>query len=125
MERAAVGKFGLGLLKGLLIGVSICLAAILVFAFVLKFADLSDFWVSTVNQIIKLVAISAACLLTVRGDKGFLKGAACGLTITAVTYLLFGLISGSLTFGLNTLFEIIYGTLVGAIAGIISVNFKK
>ena len=124
MERTN-GGFGLNFLKGLLIGVSTCLAAILIFAFVLKFAELTDGWVRFINQFIKLAGIIAACLVGVKGKKGFLKGAALGLTVVAVTYLLFGLISGGLSFGISTLFEAGYGTVAGALAGILSVNLKK
>ncbi|MBP5308011.1 MAG: TIGR04086 family membrane protein [Clostridia bacterium] len=124
MEKTS-GGFGLGYLKGLLIGVSTCLAAILVFAFVLKFAELSDGWVKFINQIIKLCGITVACLVGVRGEKGFLKGAALGFSVIAVTYLLFGLISGSLDFGVSTLFEALYGIVCGILAGILSANLKK
>ncbi len=117
--------FGVSLLKGLLIGVSICLAAILIFAFALKFVSLSAFWVKTVNQIIKVTAIMVACLVSVKGEKGFLKGGAVGLSVVLVTYLLFGLVSGSLTFGVSTLLECAFGILIGILAGILSVNLKK
>ena len=123
MEKT--GGFGLNFFKGLLIGVSVCLAAILIFAFVLKFAEISEGWIKFINQVIKLFGITAACLVGVKGEKGFLKGAAIGLAVVAVTYLLFGLISGSLTFGVSTLFEAGYGLICGSLAGILAANLKK
>ncbi len=124
MEKTA-DNFGVSLFKGILVGVSVCLAAILIFAFVLKFAALSDGTVRIINQVIKLIAITVSCLVAVRGEKGFLKGAAVGLSVVAVTYFIFGLISGSLSFGISTLFEAAYGIIAGAIAGILAVNLKK
>lgn len=118
-------RFGLDYLKGLLIGVSVCLACILIFAFVLRFVELSDFWVKFINQIIKLCAITAACLVGVKGEKGFFKGIAMGLGVIIVTYLLFGLVSGSLTFGISLVYELLFGSVLGLLAGILSVNLKK
>ncbi|MBQ9710005.1 MAG: TIGR04086 family membrane protein [Clostridia bacterium] len=115
----------LGVLKGVLIGVSICLAGVLVFAFVLKFTSLSQFWIKTVNQIIKLIAVTVACITSVRGERGFLKGAAVGFGVVFVTFFLFGLISGGLSFGWGTLLEAVYGILIGLIGGILAVNLKK
>ena len=115
----------LGVLKGVLIGVSICLAGVLVFAFVLKFTSLSQFWIKTVNQIIKLIAVTVACITSVRGTRGFLKGAAVGFGVVFVTFFLFGLISGGLSFGWGTLLEAVYGILIGLIGGILAVNLKK
>ena len=115
----------LGVLKGVLIGVSICLAGVLVFAFVLKFTSLSQFWMKTVNQIIKLIAVTVACITSVRGERGFLKGAAVGFGVVFVTFFLFGLISGGLSFGWGTLLEAVYGILIGLIGGILAVNLKK
>ncbi|MBR2968837.1 MAG: TIGR04086 family membrane protein [Clostridia bacterium] len=115
----------LGVLKGVLIGVSICLAGVLVFAFVLKFTSLSQFWIKTVNQIIKLIAVTVACITSVRGKRGFLKGAVVGFGVVFVTFFLFGLISGGLSFGWGTLLEAVYGILIGLIGGILAVNLKK
>ena len=115
----------LGVLKGVLIGVSICLAGVLVFAFVLKFTSLSQFWIKTVNQIIKLIAVTVACITSVRGNRGFLKGAVVGFGVVFVTFFLFGLISGGLSFGWGTLLEAVYGILIGLIGGILAVNLKK
>jgi len=126
MEKTAeLKRFGLELLKGVLIGVSACLALILVFAFVLKFADLSEGWIRAINQIIKVTGIALACVFSVRGEKGWLKGMAVGFLVVVVTYLLFGLISSSLEFGLMTLVEALFGIAVGLLCGIISVNLKK
>ncbi len=123
MERTK--GFGFSLLKGLLVGLSVCLALILVFALVLKFADLGDFWVKTINQIIKLCAVVAACFVSVNGSKGYIKGCVTGLSVVVCTYLLFGLVSGSLSFGWGTALELVYGIIVGTLAGILAANVKK
>ena len=118
-------NFGVKLLKGLLIGVSVSLASILVFALVLKFVNMSAFWIKLVNQFIKLASIFVACLVAVGGSKGLLKGVAVGLSVVGVTYLLFGLVSGGLSIGISVVWEAVYGILAGGLAGIISANLKK
>lgn len=124
MERVS-DRFAVKLIKGLLVGVSISLALILVFAFALKFVDLSAGWIKGINQVIKLVSVGVACLVSVNEGKGWLKGMATGFGVIVVTYLLFGFVSGSLSFGASCLWEALYGLIAGALAGIISVNLKK
>lgn len=124
MENTA-NNFKLDLLKSILVGVSVSLALILVFALVLKFVDIPDFWIRTVNQVIKLIAIVSACFVGVKKQKGLVKGVTVGFLVVAITYLLFGLVSGSLSFGWGTLLEATYGIFCGALAGIICVNLKK
>ena len=124
MENVKHG-YVIELIKGMLIGVSICLAGVLLFAFVLKFVTLTTFWVRTINQIIKLCAVTVACLLSVKGERGFLKGAGVGLAVITVTYLLFGIVSGGLSFGWKVVLEAFYGLLIGILGGILAVNLKK
>ena len=44
---------------------------------------------------------------------------------TVITYLLFSLIGGGVSFGLGFMLDIFFGVIVGATSGIICVNFKK
>lgn len=111
--------------KGVLIGLTVSLACILVFAFVLKFVAVGDVGIKTVNQIIKMLSVVLACLAAVREDKGIVKGALIGLSVIAFTYLLFGAISCSISFGLGTAIELAFGLVTGAISGILAVNCKK
>ncbi|MBP5194209.1 MAG: TIGR04086 family membrane protein [Clostridia bacterium] len=125
MEKTAKGSFALDMFKGVLAGVSVCLGCILAFALALKFFALPPLWIRIINQAIKLAGILVGCLVGVRGERGFLKGGAVGLAVVAVTFLLFGLVSGGITFGVSTLFEALYGIISGALCGIIAVNLKK
>ena len=78
-----------------------------------------------INGRIELISICVACPFVVYGEKGLLKGAATGTTLIIVTYLLFGLISGELSFGAGSLLELLYGLVAGGLAGVICVNLKK
>lgn len=118
-------NFFLSLVKGLLIGLGACLAIILIFAFVLKFVVIPQQVIIIINGVIKLVSVCIACPFAVNGEKGLIKGAITGLSLIIITYLLFGLISGGLTFGFGTVLEIIYGLVAGGLAGVICVNIKK
>ena len=125
MEKTAKGSFALDTFKGVLAGVSVCLGCILAFALALKFVALPEFWIRFINQIIKLAGIFVGCLAGVKGERGFLKGGVVGFSVVAVTFLLFGLVSGGLSFGVSTLFEALYGIICGMLSGILSVNLKK
>ncbi len=111
--------------KGLLIGVSICLTLILIFAFVLKFTYLNQNWIILINGAIKTIAVFFACAASTGKEKGIVTGALTGAMLIAVTYILFGLISGSLSFGLGTIIELLFGAILGAISGTLFVNIKK
>ena len=118
-------SFVVELLKGVLVGVSICLALVLVFAFILKFVNIPLVAIRWVNQVIKLVAVLCSCIVAVNGEKGFLKGSIVGLCVIGITFLTFSLLSNNLSFGISLLWELLYGVFAGLIGGIIAVNLKK
>lgn len=113
------------LLKGIFFSLVITLAGVLVFAFIVKIADLGDTVIKIVNQIIKVVAVFSGCFLCVRGKGGLPKGAIIGALSTFLTYCIFALISGGSVFGLALLIDLIFGVVVGAVSGIITVNVRK
>ena len=75
--------------KAVLLSILFCLAAVLIFSLILKFANLSDSVVKPVNQCIKAFAILFGCFFGIRGEKGWLKGLVAGLLTVMLTYLVF------------------------------------
>ena len=112
-------------IKATATALALSLLLAVLFAVVLRSATVPSGVIYPVNQILKNIALVAGVLSFVRGEKGWLKGMAVGFLVVAVTYLLFGLISSSLEFGLMTLVEALFGVAVGLLCGIISVNLKK
>ena len=104
--------------KAVLLSVLFCLAAVLIFSLVLKFASLSESVIKPVNQCIKALAI----LFALRGEKGWLKGLAAGILTVMLTYLVFAMVGGDFSLSWLILAELAFGAVAGALSGIVAVN---
>ena len=108
-------------IKGVITTVAITLVCVLLFALVLSLTDLGDGVIRPVNQFIKLVAVFCGVVISVKGEKGFLKG----LAATVLSFLIFGLIGGGLSFGWAILIDLVCGAIMGGLSGAISVNLPR
>ena len=105
--------------------VIISLVFVLIFTLLIQLCSIPMTAVKPVNQVFKILSIAAGGLIFIRGDKGLIKGVIYGLIAVILTYLLYGLISRSLTISWKFLIEIVLGVVAGGISGIIAVNIKK
>ena len=121
------GKILKPVLKGVLIALCISLVAILLFAFLLRFTNISENLISPVNQVIKGISIFLGVLFGMKKVKenGILNGLLIGFLFTIVAFLVFSLLDGQFVFDKTLLNDIIFGSIIGAICGIICVNLKK
>ena len=115
------------LLKGTLIALCISLVLVLVFAFLLKFTNIPDTAIIPINQVIKGVSIFLGVFIGMKRLKemGLLCGLLIGLSYTLLAFLVFSLLSGNFIIDLTLLTDLVFGTVIGAICGIICVNIKK
>lgn len=111
--------------KGTGCAIIVILLATLIFAFVIKIFSLSSSVITPVNQIIKALAIFLGCLISVRESKGWLKGLFIGVIVIVITYFIFAIIAGSISFGFANLLEFLFGGIVGAISGVVAVNLRS
>ena len=125
MEKIKDNGFVQNVVKGVANVIIITLVSVLIFAGVVKLAILNSSVIKAVNQFIKIVSIFLGCSFTIKETKGLLKGLFVGGFSTVITYLLFSLIGGGVSFGLGFMLDIFLGVIVGATSGIICVNFKK
>ena len=125
--QSADGKKGLigGVLKGCLASVIITLVSILIFAGVVKMANLNSSVIKAVNQFIKILSVFLACFFTVKGKGGLIKGGLIGCVSAIIVYLIFSLMGGGLAFDGLFVIDVIFQLIVGAISGIVTVNVKK
>ena len=100
------------------------LIGVLIFALVVKFADISDIAIKIVNQFIKTVAVFIGCFFSFSGGRGLIKGVLTGLFSAILLYLIFALMSGAEVFGIKTLVDLAFMSVIGAISGIIAVNLR-
>ncbi|MBQ8749156.1 MAG: TIGR04086 family membrane protein [Clostridia bacterium] len=115
------------LLKGSFIALLISLVGILIFALFLKFVDINDSWIMPINQVIKVLSIffGVKSFLKNCEGKGLIKGALLGLVYTLFAFVVFSLLSSSFVIDLTLVYDSLFGTILGAICGIICVSIKK
>lgn len=115
------------LIKGSLIALSISLIAICIFAFVLRFCDLSEEVIKPVNQIIKIVSVLVGAYIGMKGCKemGLITGFFIGLLYTLLAFVVFSLLNGAFNFNSSLINDLIFGGIAGGISGILAVNFRK
>lgn len=126
MEQTKTRKF-LRILKGAFFAVSISLMGILLFAFIIKFTNLNEKWILPINQVIKIVSIFFGVFLSFskRDENGFLKGVTIGLIYTFLAYTVFSILARQFSFTMSTITDMLFGSLIGGISGILTVNLKK
>ena len=106
--------------KGACIAVIFTLAAVLVFALAIKLFSLPSSVITPVNQVIKFVAVFIGCFFCIRPDRAFFKGLLCGAIVALVTYFLFAVIAGSISFGWMNLLDLLFGAAAGGISALIA-----
>ena len=124
MERAIKMDFKrdfVKILKGCLVALSVALVGILLFALFLRFFNVSDVVIKIVNQIIKFLSVFFGVFVCLKKDysKKLLKGAIVGGLYTLTSYLVFSILVSTFSFGLSTLFDLLFATVSGMICAII------
>ena len=108
------------------VGKSVCIAAIvtlaevLVFALLVKLFSIGSGAITAVNQVIKAVAIFVGCMVCVKPGRGLLKGLVSGVAVIILTYFLFAILAGEISFGWTNVLDIVFGALVGAVSGFVA-----
>lgn len=115
------------ILKGTLIALSISLFGILIFAFALRLISMSDSLISPINQVIKGLSILIGTFIAMKkiNQMGLVTGLLIGLFYTVLAFLVFSILNGSFSFSITLLNDLLFGGIIGAICGIIAVNFRK
>ena len=115
------------IIKGVSVALAISLVAILLFAFLLRWTNISDSLIAPVNQVIKCVSIFLGVLFGLKKVKknGIINGLLIGFFYTILAFLVFSLLDGAFNFDRSFLNDLIFSLVTGAICGIICVNLKK
>ena len=115
------------ILKGSLLALSVCLIAILIFAFVLRTFTISDNVIRPVNQAIKIVSIFFGVFFGLKKSKnmGLISGMLIGHLFTIISFVSFSILDGNFDFGISLLNDCLFSSIIGGICGIIAVNFRK
>ena len=121
------GSFFVVLLKGSLISLSMSLILVLIFAFLLRFIAISDSLIKPINQIIKCASILIGTFIALKKYRqmGLISGLLIGVIYTVISFLVFSILDGNFEFGKTLVNDIFFGSITGAISGIIAVTFSK
>lgn len=106
--------------KSVCIAAIVTLAAVLVFALLVKLFSIGSGAITAVNQVIKAVAIFVGCMVCVKPERGLLKGLVSGVAVIILTYFLFAILAGEITFGWTNVLDLVFGALVGAVSGFVA-----
>ena len=113
--RSESGRAAAEVGKGIALSAVFTLAMVLVFALFIKLFSVGSSVILPVNQVIKVVSIFLGCFLCIRPG----KSAICGLGTVIVTYFLFAIIAGEISFGWGNVLDLAFGALAGLISGAI------
>ncbi|MDD4211637.1 MAG: TIGR04086 family membrane protein [Clostridia bacterium] len=116
-----------GVIKGSLFAVSVSLVAILLFAFIIKLTSLSLAFVDPVNEAIKGISILMGCFYAFKSasSNGLIKGILIGVFYIILSFFIFSILNGQLSFNKSFINDLLFGGIIGAICGIIAVNVKR
>ena len=106
--------------KSVCIAAIVTLAAVLVFALLVKLFSIGSGAITAVNQVIKAVAIFVGCMVCVKPGRGLLKGLVSGVAVIILTYFLFAILAGENSFGWTNVLDLVFGALVGAVSGFVA-----
>ena len=113
-------------IKSLFVALIITFACIIVFAFVIKLANLPDNVIAPVNLVIKALSVFiGTIILTKTGSRGLLNGILFALVYTLVCFVIFSILAGEFVLGLGIVSDFAFNALAGALGGILGANLKK
>ena len=120
-------KSTVSVLKGTVLGYIFLVIAFLVLAAVYTYTPFPAGFIAPATKIITALSIIICAILTARNIQGFgwLHGAMAGVFYTLIRFVAISFSSGGFTFGKNIFAMLLIGFLLGALGGIIGINFKK
>ena len=112
-----------------LIGIVATLIGTVIFAVVLKFANLSSTIIGYINNVIKIFSIFIMMLCVKRNnpDKLLLKALFAGAVYALLGFIVFSILNGSFNFNLSFVYDLLFAIIVAAIQSVIIniINIKK
>lgn len=109
--------------KGTIIAIIVSLVLVVLFAFFIKWFNLSDNFIYPVTLGIKAISVIFGALVAVKGSsKGLIKGSLFGICYIVFAFLLFSVLSGGFSVELSSLLDLLSAAILGGIVGIIKVN---
>ena len=124
-KEIGYGKEIFSVIKGVFFALAVSLLSTALFSCVVQVTGLPSKWIYPVNQIIKGLSVVIGVLLSVRGEKGWLKGGGIALCFTALSYLAFSAVGGDFSLSWLIIVEVVVAIGVGGLSGALAVNLPR
>ena len=112
--------------KGLLVSLITTFACIILFAFIIKWASLSDEIITPVNLGIKAISVLFGVLIVNKNSgKKLINGALFAIIYTIVSFVIFSLLNGALVLGLGLVADFAFNVIIGIISSFLSAIGKN
>ncbi len=110
----------------LLYSVLISVGAVLLFALIVKWFNISNGGILIGNTIIKIISLFFGIFFGYKNyQKGAIKGAVSGIIFVLLSNFVFSLYGGRGLFEGITIVSLLFGIISGTVSGIIAVNIRK
>lgn len=109
------------IVKSCLIGVVSTILLTIVFAFVLKFVNISARLISYLNDLIKLISIFITIVIIKKknNNKLLIQSIFSGVIYAFLVHLIFSILNGSVSFGLEFIYDLLFCVIVSGISSVI------
>ena len=117
----------LNLLKGTAAGLIVTVAALLLFALLVKLFHIGDGAIPAVNMVIKIGSIFVGVLVTLKfiKESGYLAGGLTGVLYILLSFAIFSLFKGDWSALETLVVDLLTGLAAGLLSGILIANIKK
>lgn len=109
-----------GVIKGVITSLVMCVLAILIYAVVLKTFNMSDKSIPYFNQVVKILGIIITSYYSVKNSDKVYLGLIGGIVFIGITYMLFSLVNGSPGSAAILGSDIVMGAVIGVVFAIIA-----
>ncbi len=109
------------ILKASLIAIVTTLLGIVIFAIVLKFADIPSGVVNYINDIIKALSVFVMVLFIKKmsGEKLLVKSLIGGLVYALLAFIIFSILNGGFNFNMSFIYDLLFTLIVSLVASVI------
>ncbi len=116
----------LKVIRSLFVSLIITFASIILFAFIIKWANLKDGIIAPVNLVIKALSVLfGVLLLNKNSSKKLINGIIFAILYTIISFVVFSLLAGTLVLGLGLVADFGFNIIVGVVASFLSALGKN
>lgn len=127
MEKNQYWETFIRIVKGSILAIGITMIALLIFAILLTYTNISENYIHLGIIIVTAISILLGGMISTKKiqKKGFLNGMLVGLIYMLTLYIVSGITTSGFQFSTSTIIMFVSSVIAGIIGGIIGVNIGK